>query len=209
VTHVATVVDANRLWVDSPVRARAQELFEARELLALGGRLTGGSAHQVRALEIGAGRKGTGIRLALTAFGADRVDAVELHPGSVAAALDATVDLARVRTVEVGDARSLAAADGTYDAVFCYHLLHHSPQWRRAVDEAARVLRPGGRFYVCEMTARFVDSAPLRAVSRHPDDGDRPTPDTLAEAVRAAGLQVLGQRTRFRGWWTALAAVRP
>ena len=39
------------------------------------------------------------------------------------------------------------------------------------------MLRPDGRLYSCEMTARFVDSRPLRAVSRHPADGDRPTPD--------------------------------
>ena len=196
-----TLVDANRLWVDSSLRALAQERVEARELLALGGGLPGGTV-----LEIGAGRRGTGVRLALTAFGADRVDAVELHPASVEAALQATADLSRVRSIEVGDARALAAADASYDAVFCYHLLHHTPRWREAVAEAARVLRPGGRLYVCEMTARFVDAAPLRAVSKHPDDGDRPTPQALADAVVASGLRVLGQRTRFLGCWTALAA---
>lgn len=202
--HVPTLVDANRLWVDSAVRALAQEQFEARELVALGGPMAGGTA-----LEIGPGRRGTGVRLALTAFGADRVDAVELHPGSVQACLHATADLARVRTVEQGDARALPAADASYDAVLCFHALHHTPGWRKAVAEAARVLRPGGRFYVCEMTARFVDSAPVRAVSRHPHDDDRPTAESIADAVRAAGLQVAGQRTRFAGCWTALVAVRP
>lgn len=199
-----TVVDANRLWVDSPVRALAQERFEAPQLLALGGRLDGGTA-----LEIGPGRRGTGVRLALTSFGADRVDAVELHPESVQASRRATADLSRVRSIEVGDARALTAADASYDAVFCYHLLHHTPHWRDAVGEAARVLRPGGRLYVCEMTARFVDAASLRVVSKHPSDDDRPTPEALADAVQGAGLRVLGQRVRFRAWWTALAAVRP
>ena len=71
------------------------------------------------------------------------------------------------------------------------------------------MLRPGGRRYSCEMTARFVDSRPLRAVSRHPADGDRPTPDGLAAACRAAGLTVTAQDTRLAGCWTALVATLP
>lgn len=196
-----TLVNANRLWVDSPVRALAQRRFEARELLALGGPVRGGTA-----LEIGAGRRATGARLAVTVFGAAEVDAVELYPASVAAARSAVAGVPGVRAVDVGDATRLEAPDASYDAVFCYHLLHHAGDWRAAVAEAARVLRPGGRLYVCEMTARFVDAPLLRLVSRHPADGDRPTPEGIATAAERAGLRVRGQRTRFRGCWTALAA---
>ena len=70
------------------------------------------------------------------------------------------------------------------------------------------MLRPGGRFFDCEMTARIVDSRALRAVSFHPADGDRPTPGTLAAACRGAGLRVQAQQTRFAGCWTALVAVK-
>ena len=87
-------------------------------------------------------------------------------------------------------------------------MLHHADRWREVVAEAARVLRPGGRFVSCEMTARFVDSRPLRAVSRHPADGDRPTPDGIAAACRDAGLTVVAQRTRLAGSWTSLVATR-
>jgi ubiquinone/menaquinone biosynthesis C-methylase UbiE len=85
-------------------------------------------------------------------------------------------------------------------------VLHHARDWRAVVAEAARVLRPGGRLYAADMTARFVDSPGLRAVSMHPRDGDRPTPEGIASAVSAAGLQVTGSTTRYRGWWTALVA---
>jgi len=196
-----TYVDGNPLWVDSRVRAAAQRRFEAAVLRRLGGPVPGGHV-----LEIGTGRRGTGLRLALEVFEAGRVDGVELFAPSVAACRSAVRDLGDRVSIEEGDATALPAPDDAYDAVFDYHLLHHAPAWRDAVDEAARVLRPGGRFYACEMTARFVDSRPLRAVSYHPADGDRPTPATLAAACRDAGLDVVAQETRFAGLWTALVA---
>lgn len=195
-----TFVNANRLWVDSPTRAHAQRWVEAPVLLRLGGRVAG------PALELGSGRRGTGLRLALDVFGAERVDGVELFADSVAACRAAVGDLGGRVRVEQGDVTALEAPDDSYDAVFSYHLLHHAQDWRTAVREAARVLRPGGRFYSAEMTAAFVDSPALRAVSKHPSDGDRPTPEGIAAACRDAGMEVLGQRVRYLGWWTALAA---
>ncbi|MCW2605581.1 MAG: SAM-dependent methyltransferase [Frankiales bacterium] len=196
-----TYVNCNRLWVDSWPRAQAQGILEARALLQLGGRADG-----ARALELGPGRRGTGLLLALDAFGADSAHGVELHPASVQSCRRAVGGRA---TVEQGDVTALAAPDGSYDAVFGYHVLHHADDWRAAVAEAARVLTPGGRFYSAEMTARFVDSTALRAVSHHPRDGDRPTPQAVAQACAAAGLDVVGQTTRYLGWWTALVAQKP
>ena len=199
-----TFVNANRLWVDARLRALVQRQVEARRLLRLGGEVRGG-----RVLELGTGRRGTGLRLALDTFGAAHADGVELFPASVAACRAAVADLGERVTVAAGDATRLTAPDAGYDAVFGYHVLHHADDWRAVVREVARVLRPGGRLYSCEMTARFVDSRPLRAVSRHPSDGDRPTPDGLAAACRAAGLPVTAQETRLAGSWTALVATRP
>ena len=204
-SHVPpTYVNCNRLWVDSRARAVAQRVVELPVLRRLGGRVDGG-----RVLEVGTGRRGTGLRLALTHLGAARVDGVELHPASVRAVRAATRDLGGLSRVEQGDATALAAADGTYDAVLCFHLLHHADDWRAVVREAARVLAPGGRLYVADMTAAFVDSRALRALSLHPADGDRPTPEGVEAAVRAAGLEVLGTEVRYAGWWLGLAARRP
>jgi SAM-dependent methyltransferase len=199
-----TFVDANRLWVDSRARALLQRRIEAPVLLRLGGRVPGG-----RVLELGTGRRGTGLRLAVDVFAAAHADGVERFPASAAACREAVRDLGTRVAVHEGDATSSTAAPASYDAVFGYHVLHHADAWRDVVREAARVLRPGGRFYSCEMTARLVDSRPLRAVSYHPADGDRPTPEGLADACRAAGLTVTGQETRLAGCWTALVATRP
>jgi SAM-dependent methyltransferase len=45
-----------------------------------------------------------------------------------------------------GDAEQLPYADGTFNAVACAFGLLHSAQPERAIQEAARVLRPGGRY---------------------------------------------------------------
>jgi ubiquinone/menaquinone biosynthesis C-methylase UbiE len=181
-----------------------QRRAEAAILHRLGGEVPGGTV-----LELGTGRRGTGLRLALDLFGAARAEGVDRYPASVAACRAAVADLGGRVEVREGDATDLAAAEESYDAVFGYHVLHHTEAWRDVVREAARVLRPGGRIFSCEMTARFVDSRPLRAVAFHPTDGDRPTPPALAAACRDAGLSVLAQETRLAGCWTALVAIKP
>ena len=198
-----TYVDATRVWVDSRPRAFVQRRGEAAILRRLGGDVPGGTV-----LDLGSGRRGTGLRLALEVFGAARAEGVERYPASVAASRAAVADLGERVEVREGDAAALASAAESYDAVFGYHVLHHAEAWRDVVGEAARVLRPGGRFYSCEMTARFVDSRPLRAVAFHPADGDRPTPGGMATACQEAGLTVLAQETRLAGCWTALVATR-
>jgi SAM-dependent methyltransferase len=42
------------------------------------------------------------------------------------------------------DATRLPAGTGTFGSVLAVHVLHLIPDWRLAVDEAVRVLRPGG-----------------------------------------------------------------
>jgi hypothetical protein len=44
-----------------------------------------------------------------------------------------------------GDALCLPFADGTFDAVICSEVLEHLPDYRGALREILRVLRPGGR----------------------------------------------------------------
>jgi SAM-dependent methyltransferase len=47
--------------------------------------------------------------------------------------------------VRQGDAENLPFADASFDIVYSWGVLHHSPDTPRAVDEVWRVLRPGGR----------------------------------------------------------------
>jgi SAM-dependent methyltransferase len=44
----------------------------------------------------------------------------------------------------VADAERLPFADGSFDIVYSFGVLHHTPDTERAIAEARRVLRPGG-----------------------------------------------------------------
>ncbi len=65
---------------------------------------------------------------------------------------DAAVGLVRTRLelealdaeVQVADAERLPFADDSFDLVYSWGVLHHTPNTRAAVDEVRRVLRPGG-----------------------------------------------------------------
>lgn len=45
-----------------------------------------------------------------------------------------------------GDAQNLDMPDSAFDTVICLEVLEHLPNYRKALDEIVRVLRPGGRF---------------------------------------------------------------
>lgn len=46
-------------------------------------------------------------------------------------------------TVQIADMTALPFVDASYDAVIAVHVLHLVPEWRKALDESLRVLRPG------------------------------------------------------------------
>jgi SAM-dependent methyltransferase len=48
----------------------------------------------------------------------------------------------------VADAEALPFADGTFDVVYSFGVLHHTPNTQRAIDEVHRVLKPNGRAIV-------------------------------------------------------------
>ncbi|MBI5529080.1 MAG: class I SAM-dependent methyltransferase [Deltaproteobacteria bacterium] len=58
--------------------------------------------------------------------------------------------------VSVGDVTAIRADDETYDAVFDFGIIHHVPDWRAALREIRRVLKPGGRLFAEEVHERFI-----------------------------------------------------
>ncbi len=93
-------------------------------------------------LEIGCG---TGVHARLLAAAGAHVTAVDLTPTAV----DLTkrrLELAGLDAdVREADAESLPFANGSFDFVWSWGVIHHSESTDRAIAEIARVLRPGGR----------------------------------------------------------------
>ncbi|MHB8464109.1 MAG: class I SAM-dependent methyltransferase [Acidimicrobiales bacterium] len=126
-----------RMVLNSPARALAQRRYVVPTLERLRVRLDGCSV-----LEIGCGC-GVGTELLLDHLGAGRVDAIDLDPKMIRLA---TARLDGRATVRLGDMTELVAPDETYDAVADFGGIHLVPEWRTAISEIARVLRPGGRY---------------------------------------------------------------
>jgi ubiquinone/menaquinone biosynthesis C-methylase UbiE len=55
------------------------------------------------------------------------------------------------------DASDLPYPDGAFDAVTCISMIHHVPDWRRALTEARRVLAPGGRLALMGWAREYID----------------------------------------------------
>ena len=64
----------------------------------------------------------------------------------------------------VGDCEKLPFADNAFDAVICCQSFHHYPNVQDFFDSVYRVLRPGGRLILRDMTAR---TAPVRWFFNH------------------------------------------
>ncbi len=169
--------------MNNPVRAAIQRRFEAGRLLAMGGPMQGGTA-----LEVGCGR-GVGAQLILERFHAERVDAFDLDPRMVALARQGHAARGGRVRFWVGDAASIPAPDARYDAVFDFGIIHHVPDWRRALAEIRRVLKPGGRFYAEEVLRAFIEHPIARRLLEHPQ-WDRFDSRAFETALREAGFQV-------------------
>lgn len=185
--------------MNNPARVAIQRRFEARRLLRMGG-----SAGGARALELGCGR-GVGVELILGVFEAASVDAFDLDPRMVSQAR------ARLRRhgnrvrLWVGDATAIPVADASYDAVFDFGIIHHIPDWRSALAEVSRVLRPGGRFYAEEVLRTFIVNPVVRRVLEHPQHDRFEIPEFLS-GLREVGLRPLRSQGMLRSFAWFIAA---
>jgi ubiquinone/menaquinone biosynthesis C-methylase UbiE len=186
------------VMMNNPVRAALQRHVEARMLTHMGGNVRG-----KRCLEVGCGR-GRGAEIIFDVFGAAEVDAFDLDPKMVALARARLASRGRSVRLWQGSVTRIEADDSSYDAVFDFGIIHHVPDWRAALSEIHRVLKPGGRFYCEEVLDRFILHPVWRRVLDHPMH-DRFDRKRFGAALQQAGftLQASRELWRYFAWFVA------
>jgi len=125
-----------------------------------------------RVLELGCGNGKTLVALARRGWD---VTGVEISPSALELAGEELKRSGLGAKLEVANAGDLHFADGSFGAVFAYHVLDHlpAPERGRAVSEALRVLTPGGALYVRTFSANDMRYGTGREVE--PDTFERGT----------------------------------
>lgn len=111
---------------------------------------------------------------------------VDHSPRMLEAAARRTQGLAGV-SLRLGDLEHLPLRDAEADAAVLSLVLHHLPRPKAVLQEAARVVRPGGRLVIADYGAHGEE----RLRRRHGDHWLGFSPDELAAWVAAAGFETL------------------
>ena len=126
-------------YFDEIERKRYRWHYHLRELFES---LRGSSG---RLLEVGCGIGVDSVQLALCGFDVTGVDLTD-------SAIEVARQHARMRGLSIvfraGNGERLDFGDETFEAVYSFGVLHHTPDIRAAVAEIYRVLKPGGKAYV-------------------------------------------------------------
>ena len=173
-----------QIIVNSPVRLLIQEKIILRWIKSKVKLPPGG-----KYLEIGCGR-GAGACMLLREFLPAAVHAMDLDEGMINKARTYVSAVQREHVhLYVGDTLYLPYQDGAMDAVFGFGVLHHLPDWRAGIREIARVLKPGGVYFLEEFYPPFYLNPLVRRLVTHPEEDRFHSPD-LWQALARNGVPI-------------------
>ncbi|MHC1726819.1 MAG: class I SAM-dependent methyltransferase [Syntrophobacteraceae bacterium] len=141
-------------------------------------------------LEIGCGR-GAGASIICRGFSPAHLCAMDLDPLMIRRAFRYLRPEEREGiSFFTADSLHLPHPDGAFDAVFGFGVLHHVPDWQSALSEVARVLKPGGIYFLEELYPTLYQNFITRHILLHPTENRFVSAD-LKDALDTSGLSVL------------------
>lgn len=140
-------------------------------------------------LEVGGGR-GAGAKLITQAFAPAQMHCQDIDYRMIKKAHQYLSPAERKNICfHVGDVSCLPFDNNTMDAVFGFGVLHHVPNWRTAVAEISRVIKPGGVYYLEELYPALYQNILTKHVLLHPKE-DRFESHDLKTALEKSCLPV-------------------
>lgn len=175
---------AERWAVNNPLRV-IQQALEIRWMRRAAPDFPG----KASVLEIGCGR-GAGARLILKEFKPCRLQVTDLDLELLMRSLryPGPGRHQRVR-LTAADALLLPYPSGSFDAVFGFGVIHHVVAWREAVKELARILRPGGFYFLEELYPPLYANFLTRRILLHPKQ-ERFDAASWHHALRLSGFEL-------------------
>lgn len=185
-----------RILTNSPMRGILQKKFEGPLLRSFADRKS-----YPDCLEIGAG-KGRGVPIMANLFGAKKVIATDLDEKQLARAkkeLPGKIPPDVNVIIKVEDGMSLDEPDNAFDAVFAFGVIHHMEDWRKALREIKRVLKPGGEYFFDDIVSSLLWHFPFSALTQHPPGG-KFTADEFLGYLKEISLMPLNKKEYWGIW---------
>lgn len=135
--------DFYRYYENESLAPRTLRRFEAIAEVVLRIRGTRREEGPLDVLDIGCGA-GTQSRL----WTGHRYQGLDINEPLIRLARERAAELGTSARFDVGSATALPFADASFDVCLMPELLEHVEDWRACLDEAVRVLRPGGVLYL-------------------------------------------------------------
>jgi len=149
--------------MNNPLRGFIQRHYEAPRLK----RLAKGTADNI--LEIGCGQ-GTGARIIYDLFSPQRYVGIDLDPRMIRRAQKKARALPHATFLQ-GDVTSLEYPNATFDLVVDFGIVHHVPNWRKALAEVHRTLKIHGEFLFEDLPLESWERGigiPFKRIADHP-----------------------------------------
>lgn len=176
-----------KIFVNSPLRRLMERYLEfdaLRKMLESNHiRLSGSTI-----LEAGCG-SGYGLKLLHEAFEPRGLYGFDILPDEVRMARQRKIPA----IISVDSVVRTKFPPSMFDAVFEFTVLHHIPQWRQAMKEIYRILRPRGVFLGSDLDRETTDFFEKTTGVKHPKDAQFEWPEFIHE-LHNAGFEVLEKK---------------